>query len=63
VSEDDQKGAAAMGEKFLRYAPHFTGPITVEESVDAVLKVMENASLEKGDAGAFLSHTGNKSWL
>jgi len=63
VSAEQQKGAAIMGEKFLKYAPHFKGPITVDESVEAVLKVIDNASLEKGDAGAFLSHNGNKSWL
>jgi len=63
VSEEQQKGFAIMGGKFMEYAPHFKGPISVEESVESLMNVVNNASLEKGDAGAFLSHLGNKSWL
>jgi NAD(P)-dependent dehydrogenase (short-subunit alcohol dehydrogenase family) len=54
---------ATIFAKFAKYAPHFTGPITPEESVKAVLKVIDNASIEKGDGGAFISHLGNKQWL
>jgi hypothetical protein len=49
--------------KFIEYAPHFKRPITPKESVTAVLSVMNNASIEHGDGGAFLSHLGNKQWL
>ncbi len=49
--------------KFTEYAPHFKGPITPEVSIRAVTNVWENASIEKGDGGAFLSHLGNKQWL
>jgi len=49
--------------KFAKYAPHFRGPITPEESVKAVMNVVANASIEKGDGGAFVSHFGNKQWL
>lgn len=52
----------AMGAKFNRYAPHFTAPSTPEESVKALLSVIDNATVEK-DSGAFLSHHGNKNWL
>lgn len=48
--------------KLQKYAPHFKGPITLEESVGAVRKVWENATVER-DAGAFVSHWGNKQWV
>ena len=48
--------------KLQAYAPHFKGPITPEESVKAVRSVWEKATLEK-DAGAFVSHLGNKQWV
>ncbi|KAH8164043.1 hypothetical protein CIB48_g4201 [Xylaria polymorpha] len=49
--------------KFNSYAPHFEGPATPEESVRDVISVWERASIEKGDAGHFVSHLGNKQWL
>jgi len=49
--------------KFMKYAPHFKGPITPEESVGLVMKVIESKSVEKGDGGSFVSHFGNKQWL
>ncbi|KAI9797714.1 MAG: hypothetical protein M1833_005375 [Piccolia ochrophora] len=56
-----------MGQKFGAWAsvhaPDFAGPISTEESVKAMLKVVENASVEKGDGGSFVSHLGNKKWL
>ncbi|KAI1738245.1 hypothetical protein F4680DRAFT_467711 [Xylaria scruposa] len=52
-----------MMEKYYRYSPNFKGPITPKESIEAVLSVVENASIEKGDGGRFLSHFGNKQWL
>jgi hypothetical protein len=51
-----------MGAKFAKYAPNFAGPITAEESIKAMLSVIENSSVEK-NAGAFISHHGNKQWL
>lgn len=52
-----------MVKKFSEYAPHFQGPDTPEQSVRAVRSVIANASIAKGDGGAFLSHFGNKQWL
>ena len=49
--------------KFGRYAPHFKGPISPEESVKAMLGVVERASVDNGYGGAFVSHFGNKQWL
>jgi hypothetical protein len=37
--------------------------LTPEESVTAVLSVMNKASIANGDGGAFISHLGNKQWL
>ncbi|KAK7402553.1 hypothetical protein QQX98_011691 [Neonectria punicea] len=60
-----EQGAKLQGmmAKFMEYAPHFKGPSTVEECVKDVLSVAYNASLEKGDGGAFLSHHGDKQWI
>lgn len=57
------KGMMAMGAKFAAYAPHMKGPIQPDESVDRMLKLLTNASIEKGDGGTFISHLGNKQWL
>jgi NAD(P)-dependent dehydrogenase (short-subunit alcohol dehydrogenase family) len=51
-----------LGAKFFAYAPHFKGPATAEESVKDMMSVIGNASVEK-DAGAFISHHGNKQWI
>ncbi|KAJ5169839.1 Short-chain dehydrogenase/reductase SDR [Penicillium coprophilum] len=60
--EDAEKVATLVG-KFIEYAPHFKSPLTPEESVTAVLSVMDKASIANGDGGAFISHLGNKQWL
>ncbi|KAI2475495.1 Short chain dehydrogenase [Pyrenophora tritici-repentis] len=62
VSEEEMKGMMAFVQKLQKYAPHFKGPITPEESVRAVRSVWENATVEK-DAGAFVSHLENKQWV
>ncbi|KAI0471373.1 hypothetical protein F4859DRAFT_515588 [Xylaria cf. heliscus] len=49
--------------KFKSYAPNFQGPATPEDSVRDVISVWERAGIEKGDAGDFVSHLGNKQWL
>jgi len=49
--------------KFVQYEPSFKGPVSPEVSVTAVRSVIENASIEKGNGGDFLSHLGNKRWL
>ena len=52
-----------MFEVFQKRAPQFKGAVSPEVAVKDVMKVVEDASLEKGDGGAFLSHHGNKEWL
>lgn len=47
---------------FISYAPNMKKS-TPEEAVGSVWSVAENASLEKGDGGSFVSHNGNKQWL
>ncbi|KAG8672129.1 hypothetical protein FPOAC2_05497 [Fusarium poae] len=63
VTEEELKGFAAMVSAFQVYAPHFTGPISPEESVKHVLSVVAKASIESGSGGSFVSHFGNKQWL
>lgn len=49
--------------QFSEYAPNWAGPITPEVSVKAVLKVIDESSIENGSGGAFISHWGDKQWL
>ncbi|KAK8073098.1 short chain dehydrogenase [Apiospora saccharicola] len=56
------EGVGGMMKKFAEYAPHWTGPITPEESVRAVRSVWEKATVEE-NGGDFISHYGNKQWL
>lgn len=49
--------------KFAAYAPHFTGPITPQESVNLMLKLFEKSSISNGNGGTFVSQFGNKQWL
>ncbi|KAL3443199.1 hypothetical protein BJX65DRAFT_208899 [Aspergillus insuetus] len=57
------EGLKQMIQQFATYAPGFTGPITPKESVEHLLDVIYRADINKGYAGAFLSHYGNKQWL
>ncbi|KAK9320300.1 NAD(P)-binding protein [Lipomyces orientalis] len=60
------KQLAQMGgmvQKFSTYAPSFKGPISPEESVSHVLEVIYRVEIQKGYAGAFVSHYGNRQWL
>jgi hypothetical protein len=52
-----------LGAKFMTFAPHWKGRATPEESVKDMLQTITNASIENGDAGAFVSHHGNQEWL
>lgn len=62
LSEEEIKGGQAMGAKFAEYAPHFTGPISPQESVEFQIKVIERATV-KEFGGAFVSHFGDQQWL
>ncbi|KAI1412747.1 NAD(P)-binding protein [Hypoxylon sp. FL1857] len=63
LSPKELQSLEKMGRKFAEYAPHFKGPITPEESVKLVINVINNASVERGDGGSFVSHFGNKQWI
>ncbi|KAI1136412.1 NAD(P)-binding protein [Hypoxylon sp. FL0543] len=63
LSPKERQSLEKMLHKFAEYAPHFKGPITPEESVRCVINVMNNASVERGDGGSFVSHFGTKQWL
>ncbi|KAI1819498.1 NAD(P)-binding protein [Xylaria intraflava] len=49
--------------KFQKYQPNFKGPVTPDVAIRDVINTWENASIERGDGGAFLSHLGSKQWL
>ena len=57
------KAFQGLSGKFAAYAPHFTGPITAEESISLMLKLFEKSSVENGNGGSFVSHFGTKQWL
>ncbi|UKZ78450.1 hypothetical protein TrVFT333_006190 [Trichoderma virens FT-333] len=52
-----------MFQNFVTYNPDFKGPASPEASVKDVISVWENASIEAGSGGSFVSHHGNKKWL
>lgn len=55
--------AGKMAAKFSVYAPDWKGPLTPQDSVTAVLSVVNKASIEAGYGGSFVSHHGDKNWL
>lgn len=61
ASEEDIAAFMGMLASFRKVYPEFTGPITPEESVTAMRKVIKEITIE--DTGAFISHKGNKEWL
>ncbi|KAL2820561.1 NAD(P)-binding protein [Aspergillus cavernicola] len=63
LTDEQMKSLGGMVEKFMKYAPDFKGPSTPEESVRDMLSVIEGASVEKGDGGAFISHKGDQKWI
>jgi NAD(P)-dependent dehydrogenase (short-subunit alcohol dehydrogenase family) len=63
VSEKELGTLGDFNAKCQRYAPHWTGQLTTEESVNAMIPVYERASVSHGDGGTFVSHWGTKMWL
>ncbi|KAL4992802.1 hypothetical protein BDW68DRAFT_148863 [Aspergillus falconensis] len=63
ATPEEQAEAGKMVQQFATYAPAFKGPISPAESVGFLLDVIERAHVDRGYAGAFLSHFGNKQWL
>ncbi|QDS76880.1 hypothetical protein FKW77_003716 [Venturia effusa] len=59
---EELEGFQSMVGAFKEYAPTFEGPITPQQSVDMVLKVIDQANVEE-NGGSFVSHYGNKQWL
>lgn len=50
--------AQALFGKFAGLRDDFKGPSPASEAVQKVINVWENASIEKGNSGAFLPSTG-----
>ncbi|KAI9154809.1 Short chain dehydrogenase virK [Paramyrothecium foliicola] len=63
MSENELAGLQRQGLKFMKLYPDFTGPITPQASVEAMLSVISQSSIDKGHSGAFLSHHGDRKWL
>ncbi len=63
MNEKELQAIMGLTAKFQKYAPHFKGPMTAEESVKCVVSVVEKASIANGDGGSFVSHLGTKQWL
>ncbi len=62
VSEKEQKNLMVDTQRFMKYAPHFSGLATPAESVALVRKVIENSSIENGDGGTYVFQFGDKQW-
>ncbi|MCJ1314259.1 hypothetical protein MMC25_007939 [Agyrium rufum] len=62
VTPEQMQVLQGMLQKFAVYSPTFKGPDTPQDSIAAVMKVVNNSTVEK-DGGAFLSHFGNKQWI
>jgi len=62
-TDEEYAGNQAMIAQFADYAPDFKGPITPQESVQQILKVIDNSSPNSGAGGSFVSHLGTKQWL
>jgi len=60
-TDEQLKAFMPVMKKIQTRYPHFQGPITPEESVKAVLHVIDEATLK--DTGAFISQHGNKEWV
>ncbi|GAW17413.1 hypothetical protein ANO14919_068700 [Xylariales sp. No.14919] len=60
---EQMQGLMGFIGKLKIYAPDFKGPISTVESVQHIRSVMEKASIENGDGGAYVSHLGNKQWV
>lgn len=58
MNEHQISAVMEMIGKFQKHAPEFKGPAQPQDNVRKVVKVWEDANLEKGDGGAFVSHTG-----
>jgi hypothetical protein len=63
ATDEEKQELYVLAGKFMKYAPHFTGPTSVEVSIGQMLSVMEKASVEAGDGGSSVSQFGNKQWL
>ncbi|KAL4993352.1 hypothetical protein BDV10DRAFT_179354 [Aspergillus recurvatus] len=62
LTEEQLAATAGMMKTFQEYAPTFNGARQPADSVKDVLDVIHNATVEK-NAGGFLSHKGNRTWL
>ncbi|KAJ5569438.1 uncharacterized protein N7459_008868 [Penicillium hispanicum] len=60
--EQIQRLSGFMG-KLSTYAPHFKGPIPVDEAIRTLRSTWEKVSIDSGYGGAFISQSGNKQWL
>ncbi|OHE96008.1 short-chain dehydrogenase [Colletotrichum orchidophilum] len=62
LNEEQQEYFLKTGAIFNEYAPGVSFA-TPEESVNDVIKVIYDSSLENGRGGEFISHLGTKRWL
>ena len=63
VTPQQIEGLQEMLGAFMKYAPDFKGPAQPKDAIRDVMNVWENASLEKGSGGIYISHLGTKKWL
>ncbi|KAH8660412.1 hypothetical protein BX600DRAFT_438624 [Xylariales sp. PMI_506] len=62
MADETHEKALKLLRKFKAGYPSCKRPLTPEESVEAIISVVEKATVD-GDAGSFVSHYGTKKWL
>ncbi|KAI3327808.1 NAD(P)-binding protein [Xylariaceae sp. AK1471] len=64
ATEEQMKAVMAQGAAFMQYSPNFKGPKPPAESVEKILSTINQASLEAGYGGDFISHLGKgEKWI
>ncbi|KAL6855664.1 hypothetical protein J3F83DRAFT_764230 [Trichoderma novae-zelandiae] len=63
ATPEQMERVGGMFQKFVLNNPDFKGPAKPEAAVKDVIAVWENASIEGGSGGSYVSHHGNKKWL
>ncbi|KAL7908205.1 hypothetical protein GGI35DRAFT_469946 [Trichoderma velutinum] len=63
ATQEQMGKVGVMFQKFVTNNPGFKGPSSPEAAVRDVVAVWENASIEGGSGGSYVSHHGNKKWL
>ncbi|KAH9883691.1 putative short chain dehydrogenase [Xylariomycetidae sp. FL2044] len=63
ITEEQGKVWMEFASRVSEYAPDFKGPSSPQDAIPLIRSAWENASIEKGHGGAFVSQFLNKQWV